>query len=221
MKYKAIIFDMDGVIVDTETIESRSFEKILKEYGKKPVPYPNGLIHDITGMDVITYYENFKNKYNIQEDIEVLRNKKHAHWKQIAEEEEINSFPGFVELVELFKKENFKIGLASNKSESFINLILEKLGVKHHFSVIVGSAKGRKRKPAPDIYVHTAKELKIKPRECIVLEDSEVGIISAKSAGMKVVSVPNIYTKDEQDFSKADITVNSLSDIKISLLNSL
>ena len=211
---------MDGLILDTEDIESRAFKKLLDEYGILPRPNPNGLLHNIGGADATTYYQIFKDKYNIPADWEVIQNKKRAHWKKMVEEEEINAFPGFIELVELLKKENFIVALASNRNEAFLHLVLEKLGVKHYFDTIVGPAEGRLHKPHPDIYLHTAKELEVNPSECIVLEDTDIGIISAKDAGMKAIAVPNIYTKD-QDFSRADIIVKSLSDIDLELLKSL
>ena len=95
MKYRAIIFDMDGLILDTEIIESRSFEKLLKEYEVKPRPNPNGLIHEVGGG--MKYFENFKEKYNLTESIENIRDKKRAFWAQIVKEEGVVAFPGFLE----------------------------------------------------------------------------------------------------------------------------
>ena len=220
MKYKAIIFDMDGLILDTESIESRAFEKLLKEYGVKPRPNKNGLLHEIGGADANTYYEKFKNKYNLKADKEIIQNKKRAYWKQMVEQEEIVSFPGFLELLELLKRQNFIIALASNRNESFVHLILEKLKVKHYFHNVLGQGEGRKHKPSPDIYIQTAKAIGVYPTECVVLEDTDIGIIAAKDAGMKAIAVPNIYTK-KHDFRRADLIVKSLKDINMKLLENL
>jgi HAD superfamily hydrolase (TIGR01509 family) len=219
MKYKAVIFDMDGLIADTEIIESRSFEKLLKEYGIKPKFHENGLINQV-GMAGDAYYNYFKERHNLNEDNKILREKKRAFFKQIVEKEGITPFPGFIDLLNLLKKEKFKIALASNRTESFIFIILEAIGVKSFFEIITGPSNERRYKPHPDIYLHTAKELGVHPEDCIVFEDSETGIASAKNAGMKVIAVPNIYTKNH-DFSKADIIVKSLLDVDIKLLQSL
>ncbi len=219
MKHKAIIFDMDGLILDTEIIESRSFEKLLKEYGVEPRPNPNGLLHEIGGGT--RYFENFKEKYNLAESLENIRDKKCAFWAEIVKSEGVQAFPGFLELVKLLEKEGYKIALASNRNDLFVHLILNTLGVKEFFhSIVGGSSEERKQKPFPDIYVHTAQELGVDPKDCVVLEDSESGVISAKDAGMKAIAVPNIYTK-AHDFSRADIIVKSLSDINMDLINSL
>ena len=220
MKYKAIIFDMDGLILDTESIESRAFEKLLNEYGVEPKPFPNGLIHQIGGADASIYYEKFKNQYNFPADQEVIQNKKRAYWQEMLEKENIEAFPGFFELLELAKKENLIIALASNRNEKFVHLVLEKLGVRHYFNVIVGPAEGRKHKPYPDIYLETAKAVGVNPAECLALEDTDGGIISAKDAGMKAIAVPNVYTADH-DFSRADLVVKSLEDINMEALESL
>jgi len=219
MKYKGVIFDMDGLMVDTEIIEHRAFEIILKEYGIEPNPYSNGLLHK-PGAAGMNYYENFRNRHNIKDDAEVIKMKKRFNFRQIIEGEGIKPLPGFIDLLKTLKKENFKIALASNRVEDLVHLILDTLGTKDFFEKIIGPSKDRKHKPAPDIYVHTAKELKLKPGECVVLEDSEIGVISAKAAGMKTIAVPSMYTKD-QDFSKADVVVKSLSDINMELLESL
>lgn len=219
MKYKTIIFDMDGLILDTETIESRSFEKLLKDYGVKPIPNLNGLLHEVGGG--MKYFENFKAKYSLTESVENIRDKKRAYWAQIVKNEGVQAFPGFLELLQLLKKEGFTIALASNRNDPFVHLILDNLGVKEFFHFIVGgSSEERRQKPFPDIYLHVAKVLHINPKFCVVLEDSEAGVISAKDAGMKVIAVPNIYTK-EHDFSRADLVVKSLKDINIKLLEDL
>ncbi|HVF69328.1 MAG TPA: HAD-IA family hydrolase, partial [Xanthomonadales bacterium] len=104
--------------------------------------------------------------------------------------------------------------------EGHIHIILDNLGVKNKFNVIVGPSENRRHKPHPDIYIYTAQKLGVKPGDCIVLEDSSTGVISAKSAGMKVIAIPNKHTKSH-DLTKADIITKSLSDIDMRMLNSL
>lgn len=101
-----------------------------------------------------------------------------------------------------------------------MHLVLDSLKVKDFFSLIVGPADNRRHKPSPDVYLHTSKTLGLTPGECIVIEDSETGVISGKDAGMKVIATPNVYTA-HMDFSKADIIVNSLSEVNLDVLNNL
>jgi HAD superfamily hydrolase (TIGR01509 family) len=218
MKPQAVIFDLDGLIADTEIIESRSFIKLLEEHGISPKLGSHGLIHKVGGSN--NYFEEFKKEYDINETVENIRDKKRAYYKDIIESEGLEPYPGFLDLIELLKKENFIIALASNRGEPQVHLILEVLKVKHFFQNIIGANEQRRRKPFPDVYLETAKAIGVKPEDCIVLEDADVGIIAAKAAGMKVIGIPNIYTKDH-DFSKADILVNSLLEINLDLLKSL
>ena len=219
MKHKVIIFDMDGLILDTETIESRSFEKLLQEYGVAPRPNPNGLLHEIGGG--AGYFETFKEKYNLSDSVETIRNKKREYWAKIVKDEGVQAFPGFHDLLKLLKEEGFTIAVASNRNDPFVHLILDTLGVKDLFHFIIGgSSEERRQKPFPDIYLHTAKELGVSPEDCLVLEDTESGIASAKAAGMKTIAVPNVYTRGH-NFQKADSIVKSLSDINLDLLKSI
>ena len=129
-------------------------------------------------------------------------------------------YDGFFELIELLSKHNFKIALASNRYINHIFLVLKNLEVEKYFNIIVGPSEERKHKPHPDIYLHAAKELGLNPEDCVALEDSESGVISAHSAGMKVIAIPNKYTQ-KHDFSKADIILKSLMEVNMDVLNSL
>lgn len=218
MKYKAIIFDFDGVIMDTEIIEHRALKKIVKEYDKEPVLFSNGLLQKVGGGS--GYYKEFKERHSINEEDDVLREKKRSYFDRIVLEEELQPYEGLLDLIERLLEANYKIALASNRHEESVNLVLEKLKLKIFFNVIIGPAENRKHKPAADIYLHAAKELNLKPSECVALEDTDVGIVSAKQAGMKVIAIPNDYTKD-RDFSQADKIVKNFSEITISLLDNL
>ena len=215
---KAVIFDMDGLIVDTEIVESRSLELILSEYGKKPKPFKNGLLHIIGGSGNQSYSDIMK-KYNFNEDVDIFKKRKREIFEELLRVK-LEPLPGFTKLITLLKKQGFKIALASNRYEKHIYLILENLGIKNLFDVIVGPSELRRHKPYPDIFLHTANELKVNPYNCVVLEDTDIGVAAAKAAGMKIIAVPNQYTK-EHDFSKADIVTKSLENVTITMLKSL
>lgn len=215
---KAVIFDMDGIIVDTEPIQSQSIERLLHEYGISPIYQDNGLIHTV-GISGDESYHSFMKKHNFNENLKIVQQKRRKIFEDIIKEG-IVPMQGFTQLIKLLQKQKIKIGLASNRRYEHIILILEQLNIKEHFWTIVGPSEKRKHKPAPDIYLDAAKELEVSPKECIVIEDSETGIFSAKSAGMKIIAVPNPYT-NHHDFSNADKIVSSLSDINMSLLQNL
>lgn len=215
---KAVIFDLDGVIVDSEPIHSKSLEILLKDYGKTPIFNTQGLIHEVGPSGDFTYVELIR-KYSLTEPLETIKQKRRAIFTKLLQEKLV-PLPGFTKLLKIVKKENLKVAIASNRLPEHLFLMLENLGVKEMFDVVIGKNKLFAVKPAPDIYLKTADELSIEPKYCVAIEDSETGVLSAHAAGMKVIAVPNRYTS-YQDFLKADKIVNSLSDITIPLLNSL
>lgn len=217
-KIKAVIFDMDGLIVDSESIESKALEKLLTEYKKKPKYYTNGLIH-IIGESGDASYQRFKDTYQLEDTIEVLRKKKRAIFKKLLKKK-ITPLPGFLPLITSLKKQEMQTALASNRFIEHIHLIVENIAAKHLFDVIVGPSETKKHKPHPDIFLQTAKKLGVNPNQCLVFEDSEIGVVAARAAGMKVIAVPHKYTK-AHDFSKADKVVTSLKSVTIKLINSI
>lgn len=215
---KAVIFDMDGLIVDTETIHSHAALEVLKAYGKEPIYEPNGLLH-IIGESGDRENNRFINLYGLNIDSAELRKQRRAHFEKLIEKK-LTPLPGFMELLKLLHKRNYKIALASNRYEKHIQMILDNLEVTKYFDVIVGPSDDRRHKPHPDIYLHTLKELDAKPYESIVLEDSEPGILAAKAAGIKVIAIPNIFTA-QQDLTKADIILDSLGKVNVKVIESL
>src|SRR6185312_8809594 len=102
---QAVIFDMDGLIVDSEPLQSQGFEAVIKEYGKKPILFENGLVHPM-GMVGSEIWEILKEKHKISEDTEVLKKRKWVLYKTILENSNMQPLPGLLTLLNLLKKEN-------------------------------------------------------------------------------------------------------------------
>jgi HAD superfamily hydrolase (TIGR01509 family) len=216
MNLKAVIFDMDGVIVDSEPIESLAWEKVLIEYKRKPIYTKAGLIHEVGAAS----YKDIMTRHNLlEEDTETIKIKKRAIFEELVVKD-LTFMPGMESLLDRIKKEEIKLAVASTRNEQQVKLVINKLGLEKLFSVIAGFSEKVRRKPFPDIFLKAASELKVAPSFCVVIEDSGAGVLAGKSAGMKVIAVPNKYTK-HQDFSKADKVVKSLSEITMSLLQNL
>ena len=212
---KAVVFDMDGLIVDNEPLHSQSVEIVLRKYGKTPIYNKNGLVHEV-GIAGEQEYIDLLSKYGLLDEREIFRRKRRKVYVELIKRS-LTPRQGFTSLVKMLRKSGIKIGLASNRMSSHIKIILKNMKVAEYFDAIAGYDRRSNPKPEPDIYLRAARKLKIKPGNCIA-EDTEPGIISAKAAGMKAIAIPNEYTND-QDFSKADLVVNSLIDIKWSTLN--
>jgi HAD superfamily hydrolase (TIGR01509 family) len=208
MSVKAVIFDMDGVIVDSEPIESLAWEKILIEYKKKPIYLHSGLIHQVGAAD----FNEIISRHDLSgENIEEIRIKKRGFFEEIILKDG-TLLTGVTALLKKLKKEKIKLAVASSRNERQVKIVIDRLELTKYFGAIVGYNEELRRKPFPDIFLAAAANLKIKPSLCVVIEDSESGVIAGKNAGMKVIAVPNRYTAN-QDFSKADKVVNNLSEI--------
>ncbi|OGE64215.1 hypothetical protein A3I48_03260 [Candidatus Daviesbacteria bacterium RIFCSPLOWO2_02_FULL_36_7] len=215
---KTVIFDLDGLIIDSEPIESESLEILLRRYNKIPIYYETGLIHTVGGGGA--WYDQLRKKYEIEDSVEIIKRKKRRIYLSLLKNKEFEPAKGFYKLIKTLKKRDIKTALASNRYKIHIKFIIERIGIRTFFDSVVGPNNKLRHKPAPDMHIQVAKRFRIRPDECLVLEDSETGVVAGKAAGMKVIAVPNQYTKN-QDLSQADLIVNSLEDIRWSTISKL
>lgn len=216
---QAVIFDLDGLMIDTEALHSEAHAMVIRKYGKSPKKYPNDMVH-VVGKSIKENSEIIRDKYNIDQVIEILEKEKDEAYLFLLKSKTISIMPGFKTLLILLAKYKIKAAIGSSGVRKGIFIILKKLGLENKFSVIISKENVKRAKPAPDIFLLAAKKLKVSPKYCLVLEDSQSGVEAGKNAGMKVIAVPNKYTS-YQDFSKADKIVKSLNDVTLSLIKNL
>lgn len=204
---RAVIFDMDGVIVDSEPLHYESEKRVLSQLGyefpreihRKYIGYANE--HD--------FWQDLQNELGVSLNIQTLILEKQDYFfKHLSR---ITIIKPALTLLKKLKQATIPIALASSSSNELIHKVLDRFSLKPFFSVIQSGDDVENGKPAPDIFLFTAKKLGVKPRECIVIEDSLNGVKAGKAAGMIVVAVPNEYTK-MLDFSKADYRIESLDE---------
>jgi beta-phosphoglucomutase-like phosphatase (HAD superfamily) len=128
--------------------------------------------------------------------------------------------PGLFSAIRVFNQMDFAKAIASSSRREWIIWGLEELKLKDEFPVIVSGEEVREAKPAPEIFLLASKRLGLERERCLVLEDTIIGVQSAKGAGMKVIAIPNQYNQDE-DFSRADLRLNSLTEIDEALIRTL
>ena len=218
MTLKSIIFDHDGVMVDTEPLQSQAWIKILAKYGKTPEIYGNGLVHKV-GITINENWNILKLKYGITENTNHLEEQRSNVYKDLLSQ--TRPMAGLMELLSKLRKEkkNKKLttAIASSSNREYIEMVVNHFGIADDFDVIVSGKDVASGKPAPDIYIKAALLLGANPENCVVLEDSRTGVEAAKAARMKVIAIPNQYT-DEQDFTNADLVLSSLKHIDLQLL---
>ncbi len=210
---KAIIFDRDGIILNSESTNINSALKAFKslniEIAEKEKVW-------IIGTHPEDYKTLFLEKYNFS--YKEFRKIQKATYDKL-----IDLAPLFEKTISFIKKlQKLNITLALTTSSNADNTIkvLERVKLKDVFDVIITYEDCKKRKPDPEPYLITAEKLHLDPKDCVVIEDTTIGLEAAKAAGMKCVVIPNEYTK-QQDFSQADLIVASADELNLDLLNQL
>jgi len=210
---KAVIFDMDGLMVDTEPLYSEAMTQIAKKRGKC---FTLDIKRKVMGRLPVESLTIFKEQLGLKESpIELLEEREKIYGMLLAQN--VKPMPGLFRVLELISKMGLRKAIASSSQRQWIDLIINKLGLLDQFEVIVSGQEVKHGKPKPDIYLLVAKKLNLNPEECVVLEDAISGVEAAKSAKMRCIAVPNQFTQGV-NFSNADWVANSLEDIDESFL---
>jgi beta-phosphoglucomutase family hydrolase len=206
----AVIFDMDGVLVDNAHFHERAFAEYFSKFGITLAPEMFG-----RGNEELMA-ELFPNES--KERHRELATGKEAYYRQIYEPH-IKPVAGLVELLKKLKKNNIPIAVGSSAPVENIDFVLDKLQIRNYFDVVVVAAMVQKAKPAPDIYLKAAELLNIRPEKCLVFEDALAGIAAARSAKMKVVGLATSLTKER--LSETDRIINDFTEITVDIIKQI
>jgi len=208
-KIKAVIFDMDGVIVDSE----KYFPILEKEWFSSLVGiWTEEDEKNITGRSASDIFDILTKQYNLKMSQNLFLKQYDEIAKEVYEKK-CSIFPNFMNVVDELRKKNFKIALVSSSPYSWIEMMLKRFWIREKFDAIISADEiDGKGKPSPEIYLYSAKILNLNPDECVVIEDSKNGIISAKNANMRCIGFRN-WINQRQDLSKADVIISDLSEI--------
>ncbi|MBS5938579.1 HAD family phosphatase [Clostridium sp.] len=209
-KVESVIFDMDGVLFDTESIYLKVWKNVFKKYGYK-------MTKDIYSQVIATGRENVK-KVFLREFGEKLPIEKMYVEKDLALKEEIEKCvyikEGAVEILTHLKSKNYKVALATSSDRERMNKQLEKANIRKYFDEIVCKDEVEKTKPNPEIYLKVANKLNVNPKNCLVIEDSLAGVKAAYKANMKVLHVEDLKKADNEIKKYCYKSFNNLLDIK-------
>lgn len=207
---KAIIFDFDGLILDTETHEYEVLSEIFQEHDcELPLNVWGKVIGTKSDFSPYTYLQEQANKVIDENSIKAQLEERFT--KRILLEE---ARPGVVDYIIAAKELGLKIGLASSSSYKWVSSHLNRLNLLDEFECIRTSDHVEHVKPDPALYVEAAKCLNVVPKECIAFEDSANGALAAKRAGMKCVIVPNSVTMN-LDFCEVDHRLETMAAMKL------
>jgi HAD superfamily hydrolase (TIGR01509 family) len=209
---KAIIFDMDGVIIDSEPIHFEVDMKTIRKLGCDNITTEE--LDKYVGSTNEFMYSDIKRKYNISKSLHEIISYKVELTKKKIIESDLEPINGIRELLTTLRNKNIPTAIASSSPREFIEVVVSKFKLEEYFKYIVSGEEVVNGKPSPDIYIEVAKKLGICPTNCVVIEDSKNGVLAAKAAGMKCVGFQNINSGN-QDLSKADIIVQSITEINI------
>ncbi|MBH1941441.1 HAD family phosphatase [Mobilitalea sibirica] len=207
----AVIFDLDGTLVDSMWMWESIDIEYLNRYG---IELPKDLQKSIEGMSFSETAVYFKNRFQLLDSLDQIK----SDWNKMAWYKYENEVPikeGVKEFLEYLKEEGIPAGIATSNSRELVDLIIEKHGLKEYFKSIRTSCEVDKGKPSPDIYLLVAKDLEVKPERCLVFEDVLQGVMAGKNANMKVCAVYDKYSDKDQEQKKrlADYYVHSMKEI--------
>ena len=209
--FKAVIFDMDGVLVDSEPYHIILEKELFEELG---IGVSDEEHLSYMGVPASKMWEEIRKDKHLQASLEVLNAKhKKKAVKYFSDLADMEATEGLIDILEWLNGKNVPLAVASSSDRDVIGIILKKAGLAGYFSNIVCSDDVDNGKPAPDIYLHTASLLNVKPEECLVVEDSSNGIKAAKAAGMTCVAYTGT-SNGETDTSMADAEIGHFSELK-------
>jgi HAD superfamily hydrolase (TIGR01509 family) len=209
----AVIFDRDGVIIDSEAINIESAVKTFEEFGVKLTPEEQDRF---VGMHPADYVDDFARKYDFLTSLFIEKQDARYH----ALLETVPLIDSAIQLVKRLHREKMPLALTTSSERPSTLRVIKRAGLDGVFQAIVAFEDYTHRKPNPEPYLVTAERLALPPTECLAIEDTQAGVKSAKNAGMVCIAIPHRYSKD-QDFSRADLIVASAADISPDLFKNM
>jgi HAD superfamily hydrolase (TIGR01509 family) len=210
MSFRAVIFDLDGVLADSEPWWNEIDAKLLAEYGVK---YRGEYHSNVLGVSYQVAVEFFKKKFGLSVSTEEMMRRR----AQIAIEffaNRVGLFPSAKEVLQELQRMNLRLAVATSSVSASARPFLDRHHLTAFFDVIIAGDEIERGKPHPDIYLCAAKKLALPAETCLVIEDALAGVAAAKAANMRVAAIPDTRFVDPHEYEKeADYILGSLSDI--------
>ena len=212
----AVIFDMDGVMIDSEPLWEKT-ERIL--LARRSIDYSPDYRDKIVGLNQRDSGRLLVDTFDLDETVEDIINERISILTSIYEEE-LELIPALVPLLEQLAREGYRLAVASSSPLRVVTFVLDMFSLYDHFLTVVSGDSVGNGKPHPDIYLHTAEMLGVAPAECVAIEDSINGLRSAKGAGMYCIAIPDKRLTPDQ-FESADVILDNLRELTLETIKSL
>jgi len=206
---QAFIFDMDGVIIDSEPLHFEVDIQVMKDFGAS---ITQEQLEKYVGMTNPEMWKLIREEYQLQRTVSEIIDYQLSNKIKILTAREMEPIDGIRELLADLKASGIPVGIASSSPPVFIKAVLDKFGLLDAFNCIVSGEEVERGKPAPDVYLKAAELLGVEPASCMVLEDARHGIAAAKAAGMQCIGFVN-PNSGNQDLSAADYVVRSIAEV--------
>jgi beta-phosphoglucomutase len=216
---KAVIYDVDGTMVNSEPLHVEAWDKALSLHNSGLTNLSDEFRATMAGKKPYVIAEEIVSELNLSTTATDLLREKTALFMQAAESFLVG-MPDVVESVNLLKDNGYTLAIGTSLDRKYLDIVLEKLNIRDQFDVIVTGDQIKNGKPHPETYLTVAAQLELPPAQCLVLEDAQSGIQSAKAAGAWCIAVKN-ENAVAQNTSEADITISSLSELTKALIDSL
>jgi HAD superfamily hydrolase (TIGR01509 family) len=210
---KGIIFDMDGLMVDTEKLYLAALHEIAAGYNIKVIP--EMAIIKMMGRSPLESMRIFKEEFLLAATVEELLNQRETLMEQKLRSG-VTPMKGLFEIIDRFYG-RLQLAVATSSNRCFLDIVVDSLGIRNKFAVLQASDGIGRGKPDPEIFMKTVTRLHLKPEDCIVLEDSVNGVRSGFNAGCYVIAVPQANTRN-QDFSPAKYIAGDLIEAQAHIL---
>ncbi len=209
MSVKAVLFDMDGVLLDSEPLHDKINEDIYAALG---INIDKSTVNEFIGRVSSERWTTLKERYSLKPSVDELND---WQWRDLVAalpDSGVGPSAGLDILLGFLREEKIRATIASSSRRAFVEAVIDHLELRDHMSGYTCGEESARCKPAPDIFLLAARKLGVDPRECLVIEDSCAGVRAAKAAGMYTVGYIN-PTSEGQDLSEADVTVDKLQDV--------
>lgn len=211
---RAAIFDFDETMIDLEPQHAEADRALCRSMGNDYMDLPESYRH-ASGRRIVDDIREMRERFGWSASVDELERSRRELFDEACRTSEIALLPGVERAVRALRREGLTLAITSSAVRESIEILLDRFDLREPFALIVDGSEVSRPKPHPEPYLVTAEKLGIRPEQCLVFEDSTVGVLSAKAAGMTCIAIRNPNAKSPQDLAAADRVLDSFEQFEI------